>query len=85
MTGKRCYNKTEATQYFGIDIDAFETYIEPELEGKGIVIGNCLVYEAREIGGAWDDFKKKQSATLPCRVAQRRGNLKPQSKRLEHH
>lgn len=59
MTGKRCYNKKEAIQYFGIDLSAFETYIEPELEGKGIAIGTCLVYEARDLDMAWDAFKKK--------------------------
>lgn len=59
MTGKRCYNKKEAIHYFGIDLGAFETYIEPELEGKGIAIGTCLVYEARDLDMAWEAFKKK--------------------------
>jgi len=59
MTGKRCYNKKEASQYFGIDPGAFETYIEPELDGKGIAVGTCLVYEVRDLDMAWESFKKK--------------------------
>lgn len=59
MTDKRCYNKKEAVQYFGIDLSAFETYLEPELDGKGIAIGTCLVYEARDLDMAWDAFKKR--------------------------
>lgn len=59
MTNKRSYNKKEAVQYFGIDLSAFETYIEPELEGKGITIGTCLVYEVYDLDKAWETFKKK--------------------------
>ena len=58
MADKRSYNKKESIQYFGIDLSAFETYIEPELDGKGITIGTCLVYEAYDLDKAWEAFKK---------------------------
>lgn len=63
MADKRCYNKSESIQYFGIDLSSFETYIEPELEGMGIKIGDCLVYEAYDLDKAWDAFKKKSRET----------------------
>jgi hypothetical protein len=72
MADKRCYNKSEAIQYFGIDGSSFETYIEPELEGAGIRVGDCLVYEAYDLDRAWEAFKKKASgaASVPGSPAQ---------------
>jgi hypothetical protein len=63
MANKRCYNKTEAAQYFGVDLGAFVKYIEPELDGKGIKIGRCLVYEVRDLDIAWEAFKKKAKSS----------------------
>jgi hypothetical protein len=63
MADKRCYNKSEAVQYFGIDRSSFETYIEPELDGTGIKVGDCLVYEVHDLNKAWEAFKKKARDT----------------------
>jgi hypothetical protein len=83
MTDKRSYNKSEAIQYFGIDINAFETYIEPELAGKGIAIGTCLVYEARDLDTAWEAFKKKakRDASVPTIPPQRESQASIQKTR----
>lgn len=72
MTDKRCYNKKEAIHYFGIDLSAFEAHIEPELEGRGIAVGTCLVYEARDLDMAWEAFKKKakRDAATPTSLPQ---------------
>jgi hypothetical protein len=69
MADKRCYNKSEAIQYFGIDRSSFETYIEPELEGTGIKIGDCLVYEVYDLDTAWDAFKKKARDTAAASIS----------------
>jgi hypothetical protein len=69
MVIKRCYNKSEAGQYFGIDLNSFETYIEPQLAGMGIAVGDCLVYEVDDLDRAWDAFKQKARATASASVA----------------
>lgn len=71
MADKRCYNKSEAIEYFGINRSAFEVHIEPELEGKGIRVGSCLVYEARDLDLAWEAFKKKAKAKASALPRQR--------------
>jgi hypothetical protein len=68
MAEKRCYNLNEAMHYFGIDRNAFKTCIEPELEGKGVHVGTCLVYEAGDLDKAWDAFKKKAKASAATAV-----------------
>jgi hypothetical protein len=68
MADKRCYNKSEAIQYFGIDRSSFETFIEPELEGMGIKLGDCLVYEVDDLNRAWEAFKKKARDTAAASI-----------------
>jgi hypothetical protein len=83
MADKRCYNKREATQYFGINLSSFQTYIEPELEGKGIKIGSCLVYEAYDLDMAWEAFKKKAkgNASAPISPPKRLSPVPPKKAR----
>lgn len=83
MADKRCYNTNEAVHYFGIDLDAFKTYIEPELEGKGIHVGSCLVYEADDLDKAWAVFKKKAKATASAPSAPHQSSFEAQPKKTK--
>ena len=54
---KRCYNTGEALHYLGIKRRSFEAHILPSLRGKGIRIGNCIVFEREDLDIAWESFK----------------------------
>jgi hypothetical protein len=62
MADKRCYNLREAVQYFGLNRHSFEAHILPELKGKGIRVGACMVYEVRDLDIAWEAYKQKLAA-----------------------
>jgi hypothetical protein len=61
VTDKRCYSTAEAMNYLGIKRRSFEKHILSRLEGKGVRIGTCLVYEVRDLDAAWDDYKASVS------------------------
>lgn len=54
---KRCFNTAEAMQYLGVKRRSFEAHILPSLRGKGIRIGNCVVFERGDLDGAWECYK----------------------------
>jgi hypothetical protein len=57
MIAKRCYSTAEAITYLGIKRRSFETHILPLLKGKGVRIGNCVVFEVRDLDAAWESYK----------------------------
>ena len=54
---KRCYNTAESLDYLGIKRRSFEAHILPSLHGKGVRIGNCIVFEKIDLDHAWDSYK----------------------------